>query len=171
MTIIEPATLADLDEILAVERASFAESEQWSEQSWRAELSGQRRVLIARAGPAVPAAEPTGSDQMGPSLGVLSVQTIDQTADLHRIAVTPEQRRSGLGRRLIAAGIETAHEDGASQMILEVRYDNEPAIALYQDCGFEQLAARRDYYGPGADALVLKLYQLAGHRIRCAPWP
>ena len=45
-------------------------------------------------------------------------------------------------------------------MILEVDYANEPAIALYQRLGFEQLTARRDYYGPGRHALILKLYDL-----------
>ena len=44
--------------------------------------------------------------------------------------------------------------------MLEVDYDNEAAIALYQRLGFEQLTARRDYYGPGQDALILKLYDL-----------
>ncbi len=171
MIIIESGTLDDLAAVLELERASFAWSEQWSEVSWRAELSSsQRRVLIARAGTAaaeggiIGGGEFIGDNRDNRVLGALSVQTIDATADLHRIAVAGDQRRSGVGRRLVEAGIEAAREDGASQMILEVRYDNEPAIALYQAAGFEQLAVRRNYYGPGADALVLKLYRLGGDR-------
>ena len=43
---------------------------------------------------------------------------------------------------------------------MEVDYRNEAAIALYQEIGFEQLAARENYYGPGRHALILKLYDL-----------
>ena len=38
------------------------------------------------------------------------------------------------------------------EVILDVGYGNEAAIALYQQLGFEQLSARRNYYGPGQDA-------------------
>jgi ribosomal-protein-alanine N-acetyltransferase len=41
-------------------------------------------------------------------------------------------------------------------MLLEVRPDNEPAVALYRKLGFEPVATRRDYYGPGHHALVLQ---------------
>jgi ribosomal-protein-alanine N-acetyltransferase len=53
-------------------------------------------------------------------------------------------------------------------VILEVDYANEAAIALYQRVGFEQLTARRDYYGPGRHALILKLYDLPGWPARLA---
>ena len=45
-------------------------------------------------------------------------------------------------------------------MILEVDYTNDPAIALYARVGFEQLTARKNYYGPGQHALIMKLYDL-----------
>ena len=44
--------------------------------------------------------------------------------------------------------------------MLEVGYTNEPAIALYQRLGFEQLRVRENYYGPGQHALILKRYEL-----------
>jgi ribosomal-protein-alanine N-acetyltransferase len=53
-----------------------------------------------------------------------------------------------------------ARQVGVRAVILDVAYHNEAAIALYQQLGFEQLSARKDYYGPGQHALILKLYDL-----------
>ena len=38
---------------------------------------------------------------------------------------------------------------------LEVRRSNLPAIALYQELGFHQVAVRRRYYENGEDALLM----------------
>jgi ribosomal-protein-alanine N-acetyltransferase len=148
---ILPARLADLPAILELERTGFAEPEQWSERSWRGELLGEgRTTLLARRHRPV---------------GVIALQTVGTTADLHRLVVTPSQRRSGIGQALVAAGLEAVRHAGARTVLLEVDYHNEPAIALYQRLGFEQLAARPDYYGPGRKALILKLYDLASWRV------
>ena len=42
--------------------------------------------------------------------------------------------------------------------MLEVRADNEPAIALYRSFGFDRIAVRRRYYQPGdIDAHIMRL--------------
>ena len=143
---ILPARQADLPAIMILERAGFDVAEQWSERSWLGELlGGDRKVLIAREHRA---------------LGVISFSVIGELADLHRLVVAPGHRRRGIGTELIRAGLVLVRGLGARAVILEVGYDNEPAIALYQRLGFEQLAAREDYYGPGRHALILKLYDL-----------
>lgn len=144
----------DLPAILALERAGFPAEEQWSERSWTGELLGEgRTVLLARA-------EQT--------LGVIALRTTGELADLHRLVVAPSARRSGLGLALTTAGLTAVGHLGARAVILEVDYGNEAAIALYQRVGFEQLTARRDYYGPGRHALILKLYDLPGWPARFA---
>ncbi|MFT4166411.1 MAG: GNAT family N-acetyltransferase [Microlunatus sp.] len=144
---ILPARRDDLPAVMGLEQAGFPATEQWSERSWLGELLGDSRtVLIARTH--VP-------------VGVISLQTVSDTADLHRIVVAERNRREGIGAALVAAGLQAVRHAGARSVMLEVAFDNDPAIALYQRLGFEQLAARDDYYGPGRHALILKLYDLA----------
>ncbi len=143
---ILPARAADLAAIIDLERAAFPPEEQWSIRSWQGELLGEdRTVLLARGHHPV---------------GVIALRTTGELADLHRLLVTPEQRRHGVGTSLVASGLRAVRHVGARAVILEVGYTNEPAIALYQRLGFEQLRARADYYGPGRHALILKLYDL-----------
>jgi [ribosomal protein S18]-alanine N-acetyltransferase len=143
---ILPARRADLTAIMTLEREGFPAEEQWSERSWLAELLGQHRtVLIARAQRPV---------------GVITLQTSDRSADLHRLVVATRHRRQGVGTALIRAGLLAVHHHGARSVLLEVAWDNEAAIAAYQGFGFEQLAARENYYGPGRHALILKFWDL-----------
>ena len=143
---ILPARRDDLDAIMLLERAGFPAVEQWSERSWRGELLGEgRTILIARAQHPV---------------GVISIKTLGELADLHRLVVEPRSRRHGIGTDLVRAGLERLRQHGVREVILDVGYRNEAAIALYQRLGFEQFSARQDYYGPGQDALILKLYDL-----------
>lgn len=144
---ILPARRDDLPAVMGLERSGFPVAEQWSERSWLGELLGDgRTVLIARAH--VP-------------VGVISLQTVGETADLHRVLVSATHRREGIGTALVVAGLQAVRHAGARSVMLEVAFDNDSAIALYQRLGFEQLAARDDYYGPGRHALILKLYDLA----------
>lgn len=145
-TSILPARRDDLPGVMGLERAGFATHEQWSERSWLGELLGDgRTVLLAR--------------QHVP-VGVITLQTVGDVADLHRLVVSPRHRRQGIGAALVTAGLEAVRHAGAHSVLLEVAFDNDPAIALYQRLGFEQLHARDDYYGPGRHALILKLYDL-----------
>jgi len=140
------ARQVDLPSILALERSGFDPKEQWSERSWRGELAGEgRTVLLARAQHPV---------------GVVALKTVGELADLHRLVVAPAYRRRGVGLGLVRAGLAAVTQLGARAVILEVGYTNEPAIALYQGLGFEQLTARENYYGPGQHALIMKLYDL-----------
>jgi ribosomal protein S18 acetylase RimI-like enzyme len=44
---------------------------------------------------------------------------------------------------------------GAERLFLEVGESNEAAISLYKKNGLSEVARRRNYYGPGQDALLL----------------
>ena len=113
---ILPARQDDLAAIMALERAGFPEPERWSERSWVGELlADNRRVLRARAHQPV---------------GVITLSVTGEVAELLRLVVAPAHRRTGIGTRLVGAGLEAVRQAGARAAILEVGYTNEPAIAL-----------------------------------------
>lgn len=62
------------------------------------------------------------------------------------IALLPEARGRGGGRRLLDAIVEHARASGAHKLELEVWPDNGRAIALYAAAGFEVEGLRRDHY-------------------------
>ena len=73
------------------------------------------------------------------------------------LAVRPEARRQGLGRRLMEALWARLMELGDESLTLEVRASNTPAIALYEGLGFVQVGRRPRYYEkPREDALILR---------------
>jgi [ribosomal protein S18]-alanine N-acetyltransferase len=75
-------------------------------------------------------------------------------AELLTLAVSPEARRRGLARRLVARFLYQARLRGAEKAFLEVAADNAPALALYTSAGFAPVGRRKGYF-EGADALVM----------------
>ncbi|WP_166548429.1 GNAT family N-acetyltransferase [Agromyces luteolus] len=53
------------------------------------------------------------------------------------LEVHPSFRRRGVARRAMLAGEEIAREHGASRLMLNVFGNNDGAIALYRDLGYE----------------------------------
>ena len=74
----------------------------------------------------------------------MSRQALDEE-ELLLIAVIPEHRRRGLGKRLLRDLFDTAASRGTRRIFLEMR-DGNPAVRLYLEQGFEQIGRRRDYY-------------------------
>jgi [ribosomal protein S18]-alanine N-acetyltransferase len=74
--------------------------------------------------------------------------------EVHTIGVDPEYQGQGVGRRLLEELLKFA--DGGV-VYLEVRTDNEVAIALYRSVGFDEIGLRRHYYRvSGADAYTMR---------------
>jgi [ribosomal protein S18]-alanine N-acetyltransferase len=91
--------------------------------------------------------------------GFLLGRAVAGEAELLTLAVAPESRRLGLGRRLVARFVYQAQLRQAQRAFLEVSAENPAAIALYDSAGFRAEGRRRGYYAPpqGAriDALVM----------------
>jgi [ribosomal protein S18]-alanine N-acetyltransferase len=145
---IRDATYNDLPRVLEIERLSFPQP--WSLNSFRRELSlSFSRLMIA-----------VGDDpDQGPGMiaGYLCRWLVAGESHILNVAVHPDFRRGGFGVALMAEAVAEAQIRKAQLMILEVRRSNLEARRLYRKFGFEERRLRRNYYGPGEDALVMEL--------------
>lgn len=137
--IITQMTAAHVPQIAALEKAIFSDA--WSERSIASELENELALwLVALDGDTV--------------AGYIGSQTVLGEADMLNLAVAPEYRRQGVGRKLVE---ELISRLDAHCLTLEVRVSNEPAQNLYASMGFAQVGRRRNYYEkPREDALILR---------------
>lgn len=84
-------------------------------------------------------------------------QLLPGEAELLRLGVTPQARRRGLGRRLLAAALDSLRAGGRPVCHLEVRAGNLAARTLYEALGFRLAGRRRGYYADGEDAVRYRL--------------
>ena len=78
-------------------------------------------------------------------------------ADILTVGVVPEHRGKGVAKALMALIANWAKEQGTTAMMLEVKTDNLQAIGLYESLGYSTLNIRKDYFGAGLDAQVMRL--------------
>lgn len=84
------------------------------------------------------------------------------SADILYVFVRQDYRRMRLGQVLLQGAIAAMQARPAvEELFLEVRANNQPAIALYEAAGFQKVGIRRTYYRNGDDALVYR-FQLVG---------
>lgn len=142
---LRPAEDSDLDAVADLERRSF--SHPWSRDAFVAELRNVRSSLWV--------AEhrwPAGVDLVG----YLCRWIVEDEAQVLNVTIHPSWRRRGLGRWLLERALVDAVRRGARRATLEVRRHNAPAIALYERMGFRRVGERKNYYGPGEDALLME---------------
>ncbi len=79
-------------------------------------------------------------------------------AHVATLAVNPDYRSRGIGRRLMATALLDAYQKGARKSLLEARQSNQYALHLYYGFGFEMVGIRPGYYPDNhEDALLLTL--------------
>lgn len=139
----DPATPAELAALHA--QCFPTRPRPWSADEFAALLSGRGVFLLP-----------------GPQSFLLGL-AIAGEAELLTLAVAPPARRQGLARTLLTRFDRAARERGAETAFLEVACDNIPARALYRSAGWSDAGRRRDYYGPGTDALVMTRKLCQGH--------
>lgn len=135
----------DIPVVHRIEWASFPETA-WSVESFWGELAGvpaSRWYVVAEVG--------------GIVVGYGGLMAVGVEGDVQTLAVEQSQRRFGIGGALLDALVDEATRRGCTSVMLEVAAANAAAQTLYAHRGFEQVARRSGYYGPGRDAVVMRL--------------
>lgn len=143
---LEPLAEEHIPAILVIEKRSNGAP--WSERSFRNELNHPYGIFrVAMEGPDV--------------VGYAGAWLPIDEAHITTVAVAPEHRRKGIGRRLIIELLRLAKERGMVCSTLEVRAGNDPARELYTSLGYVVSARRKAYYPDNQeDALVMWLHDL-----------
>jgi len=145
---IRPARSADGDRLAVIERRCFGDP--WSAAAFEdifRSSTGHGVVAVRRE----------------EVVGYLVGRVVAGEGEILNLAVVPEERRQGLGQRLLEAGLAALAGAGAREILLEVREHNLPALDLYQRRGFRPVGLRPRYYrNPVEDAIVLRLALAAG---------
>ncbi len=140
--LIRPAGLADLQDVLRIEHASF--DDPWSDTS----LAGELLTDLLRL--------PLVAEFEGRVIAFLMAWKVADQLHILNIAVEPSLRRSGIATMLLQAAAGEGARHGLNEITLEVRRSNQPAIRFYERHGFIEVGVREGYYADnGEDALIM----------------
>ena len=139
------ATAFDLPVFVSLDKELFPYSP-WSASQYKEEFSSPTRHFVVAV------------DEAQSIIGYAGVFAPGGAeADVLTVGVVPSHRGKGIARHLMALITDWAHMQGSTAMMLEVKVDNAEAIGLYESLGYSKLNTRKDYFGPGLHALVMRL--------------
>jgi [ribosomal protein S18]-alanine N-acetyltransferase len=137
-------TLDDVPAVHVIDMLSF--SLPWPQRSFVFEVSSN------------PASRAWVAELDGQVVAMLVLWLIVDEAHIATIATHPDQRRMGIGERLMIEALTSACEQGARRAFLEVRAGNLGAQALYKKYGFVVDGVRPRYYKDNnEDAILMSL--------------
>ena len=95
-------------------------------------------------------------EEDGKILGYAAITVIAGEANVTNVAVLPEARGKGIGKKVLSHLIDICIDKKFYLITLEVRKSNIPAISLYKSLDFEIEGERKNYYSDnGEDALIM----------------
>ena len=151
--IVRNATLSDLPSIIMINRETLPENypewffrehlEKWGKAFYVAEIEGRIvGYIMSRI-------------EEGAAF-FKEIFTLIRKGHIVSVAVLKEYRRMGIGTMLMIKAMESMKNIyNCSEVYLEVRVSNTPAINLYQKLGFKIVRRIPRYYVDGEDAYLM----------------
>jgi ribosomal-protein-alanine N-acetyltransferase len=145
MIIYREANAFDLPVFVSLDEELFPYSP-WSSSQYKEEFSSPTRHFVVAV------------DDQQSIVGYAGVFAPGAAeADILTVGVVPTHRGKGIAKALMGMITNWAKEQGSIAMMLEVKVDNAEAIGLYESLGYSKINVRKDYFGAGLDALVMRL--------------
>jgi ribosomal-protein-alanine N-acetyltransferase len=145
MIIYRTATAFDLPVFVSLDKELFPYSP-WSASQYKEEFSSPTRHFVVAL---------DEEQKIVGYAGVFAAGGVE--ADILTVGVVPEHRGKGIAKALMALITDWARSEGSTAMMLEVKTDNLEAIGLYEALGYSKLNVRKDYFGSGLNAQVMRL--------------
>ena len=140
---VEPATLADVNQLAALEQHLFM-----TDHRSRKNL----RYLIQRATVIVARIE-KAQEIVG--YAILLGRKDSRKRRIYSLGVAASARNCGIGSKLVSALETNARKAGCTLLTLEVNDSSKAAIDFYHNYGFKQCGFRYGYYEDGGHALLM----------------
>ena len=106
--------------------------------------------------------KPEGKADNNKVIGYCLYQVIFEQAEILRIGTHPDYQRQGIASQLFATLNNELINNKVESLLLEVRADNAPALALYERQAFAVIHTRKNYYQlphrPAIDALIMQRF-------------
>jgi ribosomal-protein-alanine N-acetyltransferase len=135
----------DLEEIMAIERDSFASP--WSDEMFAKEIANPISLIFVVRQFSV------GKKDI---VGYIVCWLVVDELHIQRVAVRSDRRKKGIASFLMHEAMEYSAKTNISRATLEVRSSNLAAIKLYEKFGFSAKGIRPGYYtDPTEDALIM----------------
>ncbi len=131
----------DVPQVSANEAACF--SDPWSENALAEAVCQKDSVYLV-------------AELNGRIVGHCGVRNAAGDGYITNVAVCPDERRKGVGWRMLRALLQEGEKIGSTAFTLEVRAGNLAAVRLYEKAGFVSTGIRPGFYeNPKEDALIM----------------
>ena len=144
--------LEDIPRVHAIDVLSF--SLPWPEKSYLFELTENPSTMAL-------VAEIVLRDTRQVVIGMSVVWIVVDEAHIATIAIHPEFRGNGYGKKLLAETLRQSIQRGAVLATLEVRENNSLAQQMYKNFGFTTVGRRLHYYKDNnEDAVIMTVNKM-----------
>jgi [ribosomal protein S18]-alanine N-acetyltransferase len=134
---------SDMDRLMAIERASFG---RWA-------YSPDLMMAYFRRCPELFLVASIGMELVGYSVACPKLRSTEFVS----IAVDPQHRKAGVGKRLLDSSVRRLRRSGEVRLTLMVKDNNATARRFYEAYGFRRVRVVRGYYEDGRDGVLMRL--------------